>query len=263
MKNILRITLVVVLLIIIFTACTVQSEQNSTALHHNLHTSEPEIKDFVQEPNNPSEDFEILVTFEYAGGDERKYFLEGLDRKLTMFSMIEDRFVEYLKLSEEEFGVAIMKIFGDDALKSTAIWDRTNSVLELPTLLSYIVHFDIPDEVVIDAIKEHDDWHVSRGLFVSYGGEPFTDKDIAALLSRDAEIVAIHFASPYAIVIEDKVYPPAWLYTQTAEDWERAGITPEMIAEKLELYAQFDFTDEAAQAFEAKLSAFTGTDVSL
>lgn len=244
MKKLLLVVLAAILLIITFTACATQNE-------------------FLQEPNNSLENFEMPIPFGYAGGNERSHFLEGFDRKLTNFSMIEDRFIEYLKLSEEEFGIAIMRIFGDDVLNSIAIWDRTNVVLELPTLFSYIIHFDIPDEVVIDAIKEQDEWYVSQGLFVSYGGEPFTEEDIAVLLARDSRIVATHFATEYAIVINDRVYSPSWLYYHTSEAYRAAGITPEMLTEKLPLYAEFNFTAEAVEAFEAKLSEFMGSDVSL
>ena len=54
-----------------------------------------------------------------------------------------------------------------------------------------------------------------------------------------------------------------WVYAKTPEDYKDVGITPKMIEEKLPIYAAFGFTDEAREAFEAKLSEFLGWEVSL
>ncbi|MCL2002471.1 MAG: hypothetical protein FWG72_00510 [Oscillospiraceae bacterium] len=48
------------------------------------------------------------------------------------------------------------------------------------------------------------------------------------------------------------------MYLHTPEDYAREGITAEMVTEKLALYSDFHLTAEAAEAFEEKLSAFTG-----
>jgi len=72
-----------------------------------------------------------------------------------------------------------------------------------------------------------------------------------------------HFVSDYSIYHDGEIFTPMWLYYYDTDDYEEAGITPKMVEEKLDLYAEFQFTDEAAEAFEEKLSEFLGEDVSL
>jgi hypothetical protein len=91
----------------------------------------------------------------------------------------------------------------------------------------------------------------------------FTKDEIEALLSRDVERVLEQFATEQSVVVGDRVYSPFWLYINTPEDIKAAGITAEMIEEKLPLYAEFNFTEEATLAFEEKLSEFVGREVVL
>jgi hypothetical protein len=148
------------------------------------------------------------------------------------------------------------------------------SLMDYGNTFSVIVKYDIPDEFVINAIEENNAMYkqwFDEGVFNCINGFPdeemlaeilFTPADIKALLTRCEATVLAHFASPYAIVIHDRVYTPAWIYRNTVEGYRAAGITPEMLAEKLPLYTEFGFTAEATAAFENKLTAFMGTEVS-
>lgn len=76
-----------------------------------------------------------------------------------------------------------------------------------------------------------------------------------------------HYLDNYAtIVVADRsvnFFTPSWLYYHSVAEWSMAGITPEIVEEKLEFYDDYDFTDNARTAFEYKLSWFLGYDVSL
>jgi hypothetical protein len=102
-----------------------------------------------------------------------------------------------------------------------------------------------------------------KQLSESYLKRLYSEGDIEILCSRDDGKVMEHFSFEYAIVVDGKVYTPAWIYTRSVDDYKAAGITPGMIEDKSELYGEFNFTAEAAEAFGKKLSAFTGTDISL
>jgi hypothetical protein len=130
------------------------------------------------------------------------------------------------------------------------------SLMEYPNNFSVIMAFDLPDEVVIRSFETH------NALF-GHTDIAYSDEDIAALLTRCEATVLAHFASPYAIVIHDRVYTSAWIYRNTVEGYRAAGITPAMIQEKLPLWQEFGFTDEARAAFEGKLTEFVGVEVSL
>ena len=103
----------------------------------------------------------------------------------------------------------------------------------------------------------------ARKLVDAYDYSVFTDEDIRILLSRDEEAVLRHFALDTTFVVGNRAYSPLWLYAHTVEDYTRVGITPEMVAEKLPLYAEFYLADEADVAFSRKLSEFLGEEISL
>lgn len=69
--------------------------------------------------------------------------------------------------------------------------------------------------------------------------------------------------SEYTIAVGDNVYCPNWVYTHSAEDYQAAGITPEMLEEKAPLYAVLNLTDEARTAFAKKLSDYVGSEITL
>jgi hypothetical protein len=124
-----------------------------------------------------------------------------------------------------------------------------------PNLYSFILNFDIPVDELKKILEENQrflsEWEI----------DSFTDEEINAIVSLDEVRILEHFVSDYSIFHDGRVFSPAWLYWHTPDDYERAGITSEMIEEKLDLYAEFNFTAEAAEAFELKLSEFIGNDV--
>jgi hypothetical protein len=134
------------------------------------------------------------------------------------------------------------------------------NLMESCYIYAAIINYNISDEFLIEAFE------ISAASYRERGFDEdliFTPADIKALLTRDEATVLAHFASPYAIVIHDRVYTPAWIYRNTTEGYRAAGITPAMIAEKLPLWQEFGFTDEARTAFEGKLTEFVGVEVSL
>jgi hypothetical protein len=126
---------------------------------------------------------------------------------------------------------------------------------DYPNFYTFILKFKIPVDKLREVLKE------KQRIGIERNAQYYTDEEIDILCSLDETRLLAHFASEYAIVIGDRAYPPAWLYLNTPEDYAEAGITPEMVAEKAKLFSVFDFSAEAARAFEEKLSAFTGETV--
>ena len=130
--------------------------------------------------------------------------------------------------------------------------------MNYPNGFSYIIKYDVPNDIVAKSLEGYNK-KLSKD-----SSAYFTEEEIAAILSRDAATVLKHFAPEESIVIGDRVYTPAWVYTHSVEDYIASGITPAMIEKKLELYALFPFQRKSyAEAFEAKLSEFLGREVLL
>ncbi|MCL2698177.1 MAG: hypothetical protein FWE74_08870 [Oscillospiraceae bacterium] len=125
-------------------------------------------------------------------------------------------------------------------------------------IYSYIETFNIPADKLREIMIQNEEVRREAGL-----ADRYTRDEINLIVSRDEFAIMNHFVSDFSIYHDGKVFTPHWFYVNTHEDYEAAGITPEMLEEKLDLYAEFSFTAEAAEAFEAKLSEFMETDVVL
>jgi len=214
---------------------------------------------------NPFEAMGMPDPFIHYGGTEYRDFFIALNQRLSFRDLVEETFQEYLEMTNREY----WDLFNDKTIVETVL-DRalSNCLMESSNIYSAIILFDIPNEIVLEALMRFNDrqdefaeWsEVNYDYFMSM---KFTDDEIEAFLSRDVEIVMNQFATEHAIIINDKFFTPFWIYINTSEAYAEAGITLEMIQEKLPLYAEFSFTAEATLAFEKKLSEFLGRDVVL
>jgi hypothetical protein len=272
MRKLTMFLLVVMLLTVVGCSNNINNGEVDTTTSQTTKQTEITSTDSSQlQPENPFEEAEMPKPFENVGGDENWGFSM---RYPSRFSAIDHDIFEYLgwiddegykwdyinAIINEKFGTTLDNVDRLDLLSQSKL-------TEYESLFWYIIEFDIPDEVIIDAIRTHNErlWsYVDENTYMpGFLLSIFTDEDIEALISRCEATVTAQFAEETAIVIEDRAFSPAWLYLHTSEAYEEVGITPEMVEEKLELYAEFNFTDEADEAFSEKLSEFLGEEVSL
>ncbi|MCL1880746.1 MAG: hypothetical protein FWF76_01050 [Oscillospiraceae bacterium] len=128
---------------------------------------------------------------------------------------------------------------------------------DYPNIFTFIKHFDVPLDEVARVFEEH------RLRSIEHGWNFFTDEEIELILSLDEDALMQHFVSDHAIYHEGAIYTPMWFYWHAPEKYAEVGITPEMVEEHLEILAEFEFTEEADEAFSEKLSEFIGEEVSL
>jgi uncharacterized protein YneR len=267
MKKLFSILLLTVLLLSLCACSTTgndethfttnNSQKNETSPPQTTITSLTEITTNI--PNNPSQedilwDLEMPEPFEHFGGGHDSFHMRYIERIHTTGS-IEKYFREYLGLTNSEALARYNEIWPNNGFFYATL---KNGLMETRNLFSTVIAFDIPNDVVIEAIRESNEFNEywdNHDLIL-------TNEEIAALLTRDETIVTAHFAEETAIVIGDRAFAPVWVYYSTPADYKRVGITPQTIQEKLPLYVRLGFTTEATAAFEQKLSAFTGQEVS-
>jgi hypothetical protein len=192
-----------------------------------------------------------------CGGENARFYEHSISKFASTSGFLTNTFEEYLG-HRDFIGNRNGFSFYPDIFYVTSLMDTTN-------YFNMIITYNIPDEVIIRAFEKYNA-HFKRFYdenHIAYNSTIFFDEDIAVLLTRDEATVLSHFATEYAIVIESRAFTPAWIYAHSIEDYNSAGITSEMIQERLHLYAEFPFTIEATFAFEAKLSEFLGRDVIL
>ncbi len=140
-----------------------------------------------------------------------------------------------------------------DDLRSTE--KAPSNLKEFVNMYSFIEYFGISNE---EAYAEYEKY-----LYPIAGTPLMTQEELDTILSRDEEAIIEMFKSDYAIVIGTNIYTPEWMYQNSLETWQSAGITPEMVKEKISLYKNIGFTLLAKDAFENKLAKFIGEKVSL
>lgn len=67
----------------------------------------------------------------------------------------------------------------------------------------------------------------------------YSPDEIDMIYSDDFTPFVQHFANPCALAVGDRIYTPDWLSTHTVEEWHTAGITPEMIREKEDIWRSY------------------------
>jgi hypothetical protein len=225
----------------------------------------PEPSDPPETETEPSvltnifEDAGMPDLFEHGGGGDDG-FLAPCIPKLYISGDTWNYFAEYLGYTQQEF----VERIGERFRWHIELPFDKNCITGTSNLFSIMTYFDIPNEVVALAIEEYNGWQDSFNAMFGvdeFSYRKFTDAEIEALLSRDLARVTAQFATEYAIVVGDRIHSPVWMYLHTPEDYEAAGITPDMVEEVLDSFSDFYIPDEAVVAFEEKLSEFMGRPV--
>lgn len=187
-------------------------------------------------------DMPVIHTSENAGGDILVDFYQPCKGKLDNLP------VDLMNLADRENVAAWISDNEKQDIIPAKLDDYVN-------IYSYIHTFNISEQDVRTALQ---------GLMqADYLPEDLaiTEEDLTVLFSGDKTAISKHFASEYSIVIEENIYSPQWMYYHTEEDYQSAGITPEMILQKVELYSAIPLSVNARNAFADKLSKYVGEKV--
>lgn len=210
--------------------------------NNNAIVSDEEAKNPITEPNETV--YEMPKPFQSegsdVGGDSKSMFYQPCELTLDGIP------VELLRLVEQSD-------YDNWKSKHNIFEKAPSSLTEYRNIYSFIVEFDISDEDVLSALDVYlnsDDPRIA-----------IPEEDINVILSRDESAIVERFASEYSITVGEKIYSPQWVYEHSISDYKNSGITPEMIEGKLELYRNIGLSNEAALAFENKLTEFIGEKV--
>lgn len=157
--------------------------------------------------------------------------------------------------------VSLMKLRDDDEVTK---WinshqdffeNAPDSIEDYANVYSFITSFNITKEEAGEALKyelESDDPQIR-----------ITEEEFDTLFCGDVEKITKAFASEYSIVVGKNIYSPHWVYTHSTDDYKEAGITSQMIEEKIDKYSLLVFTDTEKNEFDEKLSKYTEKNIAL
>jgi len=120
-------------------------------------------------------------------------------------------------------------------------------------IYSFCKHFNITDEQLKSFVHKQIEADKAGSISVV---DSWSEKDLDVLLTHNESAIREHFISKYAILSNDKIYTPEWIYTHTIQAYEAEKIPPELIEEKMELYKDIPFSAKALDALEKKLNSY-------
>ena len=114
-----------------------------------------------------------------------------------------------------------------------------------------VLYFDVSKEEFVRANKRAREY------------QKLTDEDIEVLFFGNGLEIQEKALNDWTILTEGEIYSAKWVMNHDPSDYARAGLTPEIVKEKLKFYAELELGDSVRDAFSEKLSEFIGEEVSL
>lgn len=260
MKKSLQALIITGLLLTVFgTMCgcqsTVQTSQSSSDIIQSSevevasNSGKSETKLDIHEEKMPALDIK-----QNGGGDEQSAFYGAQEiSKLGLFSQkfenlvkescTEKEFQEYMTWSEEN----------DNPVDNK---DRPYNINEMPNLPNVVKKYSLNHDKVYEILKDLQKYYTelsSESENAEYADMIYTDEEIEAIASGDVEKCFNLFTYNTAILKNDLIYTPAYIYNNTMDKLEEAGITAEEIAARTEIYGSFSLTDEQMTALQNKM----------
>lgn len=222
---------------------------HSTSASSNSELSSEEVKLDIPEEKMPKFD-----TTENGGGDELSdfYGIKEAARlgafpiefeNLVKESCTEKEFQEYMTWSEEN----------DNPVDNK---DRPYNINEMPNLPNVVKKYSLNHDKVYEILKDLQKYYTelsSESENAKYADMIYTDEEIEAIASGDVEKCFNLFTYNTLIMKNDLIYTPAYIYNNTMDKLEEAGITAEDIAARTEIYGSFSLTDEQMTALQNKM----------
>ena len=260
MKKSLQALIITGLLLTVFgTMCgcqsTVQTSQSSSDIIQSSevevasNSGKSETKLDINEEKMPALDIK-----QNGGGDEQSAFYGAQEiSKLGLFSQkfenlvkescTEKEFQEYMTWSEEN----------DNPVDNK---DRPYNINEMPNLPNVVKKYSLNHDKVYEILKDLQKYYTelsSESENAKYADMIYTDEEIEAIASGDVKKCFNLFTYNTSIMKNDLIYTPAYIYNNTMDKLEEAGITAEEIAARTEIYGSFSLTDEQMTALQNKM----------
>lgn len=260
MKKSLQALIITGLLLTVFgTMCGCQSTVQTSQISSDIiQSSEVEVASNSGKSETKLDIYEekmpALDIKQNGGGDEQSAFYGAQEiSKLGLFSQkfenlvkescTEKEFQEYMTWSEEN----------DNPVDNK---DRPYNINEMPNLPNVVKKYSLNHDKVYEILKDLQKYYTelsAESENAKYADMIYTDEEIEAIASGDVKKCFNLFTYNTSIMKNDLIYTPAYIYNNTMDKLEEAGITAEEIAARTEIYGSFSLTDEQMTALQNKM----------
>lgn len=260
MKKSLQALIIKGLLLTVFgTMCgcqsTVQTSQSSSDIIQSSeveaasNSGKSETKLDIHEEIMPALDIK-----QNGGGDEQSAFYGAQEiSKLGLFSQ---KFENLVKESCTEKEFQEYMIWSEENDNPVDNKDRPYNINEMPNLPNVVKKYSLNHDKVYEILKDLQKYYTelsSESENSKYADMIYTDEEIEAIASGDVKKCFNLFTYNTSIMKNDLIYTPAYIYNNTMDKLEEAGITAEEIAARTEIYGSFSLTDEQMTALQNKM----------
>lgn len=189
-----------------------------------------------------------------GGGDEQSAFYGAQEiSKLGLFSQ---KFENLVKESCTEKEFQEYMIWSEENDNPVDNKDRPYNINEMPNLPNVVKKYSLNHDKVYEILKDLQKYYTelsSESENAKYADMIYTDEEIEAIASGDVKKCFNLFTYNTSIMKNDLIYTPAYIYNNTMDKLEEAGITAEEIAARTEIYGSFSLTDEQMTALQNKM----------
>ncbi|MDR2532531.1 MAG: hypothetical protein LBC82_06780 [Oscillospiraceae bacterium] len=211
---------------------------------------EQEREPVIYDPNEMPEPFTLT-----QNGGGNLHLMRFLS---PTFNDLDDAKLDFIDLSFVEPFVELSKFYDwfNHLQASTLTNEPQTNLMGYPNMYSFVKTFDVPVDELRGIMEQFAELALTENI------DHYTLEEIDIILSLNESMIMEYFVSDFSIYVDGMIFSPQWIYWNSIKDYEVVGITPEMVEERLELFSEFYFTPEAAEAFGKKLAEFIGAESS-
>ncbi len=224
--------IVVSIVVCILTLCLVSCAQRTNEVLEQTALESSSSTEIMPPP------FEIT----YGGGDTSNFYQMCVEK----FDSIP---AELQRLVPQEEAEEFYAKFSVD--------NRETSIEKCLNVYTFKEYFNISDEQFSEVMQINNDFYTTIGETELI----LTDDEIRTICDSDIKSMSQMFVSPYSICIDDKIYTPNWLYYCSEKDFNDANIPTSKIISMADKYPELYLSEKGSDAFEKKLSEYTGFEV--
>ena len=215
-----------------------ETSLNSAEINIKLDITEEEMPELTAHENGGGDELFAFYGIKEAGrlGAFQKEFED-----LVKESCTEKEYEEYVSWSAEN----------DNPVDNK---DRPYNINEMPNLPNVVKKYSLDHDKVEAILKDYQKYYTKLAAdSEEYKDMIYTDEEIEAIASGDTEKCFDLLSYTASIKKGDLIYTPVFIYNNTMDKLEEAGITAEEIAERAERFTEFNLTDEQMTAFQNKM----------
>lgn len=259
MKKSINILAAGLLLAVSATMCSCQSTSPTSQSSSDITKSVEDSTTLSSDESNvkldiAEEEMPALDVTQNGGGDGMSAFYSA--QEIARLGLFSTKFENLVKESCTDEEYREYKSWSEENDNPVDNKERPYNINEMPNLPNVVRKYSLDHDKVAEILKDLQKYYTelsSDSEYAEYANMIYTDEEIEAIALGDTEKCFNLYTYNTSILKKDLIYTPAYVYNNTMEELEKAGITAEDIAVRADLYASLPLTDKQMAALQNKM----------